>query len=353
MGLGLDHDIETALGAPLLDALPDLVLAFDAARTTRPVLFANRALRTALKRDPRHEPLGAVLGAAAADVIDAATTLRLGQCTTSTAAFDGRTVDTRLTRVTADVVVWVAADAGVQRGRSEELARSNFDLDRFAFVASHDLVEPLRMITAYLDLLAEMYGDGLDDKGRQYLGFALDGAVRMRALVDALLTLARVNGADPARHAAVALDEVVAETRSTLAVALAEAGARLDAPAGLPVVAGDRGQLGRLFANLVANAVKFGSTTVRIEAGPDDDGRVRVAVTDDGIGIDPEQRHAVFEMFRRLHPRARYGGSGMGLAICKAVVEGHGGEIGIEAGPGGGGTTVWFTLPRAPTKGDV
>ena len=339
--VGLDVGIGAVLGP-----LPDPALAFDGGRSTRPVVWANQALAAALGRDPTGEPLGAALGGATGDVIDAASGLRVGQCRTVSVELPDGNGNARVVRVDEDLVVVIAVDSQADA----ELRRSNLDLEQFAFVASHDLVEPLRMVTAYLDLISELYADRFDDKGRQYLDFAVDGAVRMRALVHDLLAFARLNGAGAAPHRIVDLDAVVAEARKGLEVTMADAQATVEVDGPLPAVLGDRGQLVQLVANVLSNAVKFApaaSAPVRVRASRADDGRlVRVEVLDRGIGIAPAQRAQVFELFRRLHPRSRYGGTGLGLAICKAVVTRHGGEIGIDEADGGG-TVVWFTLRAA------
>lgn len=363
-GLGL-LGISSAFEAAVFDALPDLVLAFDSARSTRPVVWSNAALIAAIGRNPVGEPLGSVLGGGAADVMDRAVRTRIGRASIgqSTLAFPGghaeRTLDTKVVRVGSDIVVWLATDRTAERAisrrhsdrlaaRNDELQRSNFDLGQFALVAAHDLMEPLRMVTAYLDLLGELYGDRLDETGHQYLGFAVDGADRMRSLINALLALARVNGSAPPTDS-VDLARVLADAADTVTIPLAESGA-IQAPATLPTVRGDRGQLVQLFVNVLANAVKFSpdGPQITVSAAPDARaGLARISIADAGIGIAADKREAVFEMFRRLNPRTRYAGSGMGLAICKAIVDRHGGDIGVDAAPGGG-TVVWFTLPIAP-----
>jgi signal transduction histidine kinase len=231
------------------------------------------------------------------------------------------------------------------RAENRELVRSNLDLDQFAYVASHDLVEPLRMVTSYLDLLSGRYADNLDEQARRYIGFAVDGAVRMRALVDDLLTLARVSSAE-SRIEDVDLEAVVRCVTEDLGVRIGETGASVRTGP-LPVVRGDAGQLTQALTNLVGNALKFGrpdlAPVVTVSAVRTDHGW-RVTVSDNGIGVRPEFRSQVFDMFRRLHPRTAYPGTGMGLAIAKKVVERHGGEIAV--GPTeDGGSAFWFTLP--------
>jgi signal transduction histidine kinase len=224
------------------------------------------------------------------------------------------------------------------------LRQSNFDLEQFAFAASHDLSEPLRMVTSYLDLLSSRYGDSLDERGGQYLAFAMDGADRMRALIEDLLDLARISTADRLATE-VPLGPLVQQVVLHVTGPDPEAVTTTVDP--LPNVVGDAPQLRRLFTNLIGNAVKFSDARpaqVAITAAKASEHLVRIEVVDRGIGIPAEHRDDVFKMFRRLHPRSAYPGTGMGLAMCKNIVERHGGEIGIEPGVPTG-TRVWFTLP--------
>lgn len=235
-----------------------------------------------------------------------------------------------------DVTAQREADARLQRA-NDELERSNAELQRFAYVASHDLSEPLRMVTSYCGLLAEDFGERLDDTGREYLGYAVDGALRMRTLIDDLLAYSRVSWvADAARR--VSLDEVFDAALRDLGGAIADAGADVVVEP-LPAVLGNPGQLGQLAANLLGNALKFRSpgtvprVTVSAETGG---GRVTLSVADNGIGIPDKHRERVFVMFKRLHGRGAYGGNGIGLALCKRIAELHGGAVWVEDAPGGG-----------------
>jgi len=225
------------------------------------------------------------------------------------------------------------------------LTRSNEDLEHFAYVASHDLQEPLRMVIAHLALLDRVAGDELDDAARQYMRFASDGAQRMKALVNDLLTYARVDssGAEPRW---CALDDVLDRVCEGLAQVVSEAGARVERGE-LPRVWADPGQLEILLTNLVGNALKFRSQEpprVLVEAAAR--GPVwQVAVRDNGVGFDAEHSERMFKMFQRLHDRGQFAGTGIGLAIAKRIVERHRGRIWAESGPDGG-ATFRFTLHR-------
>jgi PAS domain S-box-containing protein len=234
------------------------------------------------------------------------------------------------------------------RATSDELQRSNQELEQFAYVASHDLQEPLRMVTSYAQLLQRRHGAKFDGEAREFLDFMTDGAKRAQALIGDLLQLARVNSqARP--FAPVPLAEVLGDTLQSLRLAVAESGARITHDA-LPVVDADRRQIGQLLQNLVGNALKFRGARapqVHLSAARDaDSARWRIEVRDNGIGIDPQFHQRVFVLFQRLHLRGEYAGTGIGLAVCKKVVERHGGRIGVESVPGQG-AAFWFTLPDA------
>lgn len=255
-------------------------------------------------------------------------------------------------RVTA--IGYVAADIREERHTqarleeaARELARSNEELQQFAYVASHDLQEPLRMVSSYLQLIERRYGEVLDDDGREFIAFAVDGAKRMKALIDGLLAYSRVDTADR-RLAPTDLDEVLRRVTHDLGPTLEETGGRVEWHS-LPTVHGDAVQLAQLFRNLVGNALKFrAADPPRVEiAATDAHGAWELRVSDNGIGVEPEHRERVFEVFERLHPRNRYSGTGIGLAICRKIVHRHGGEIRIDDAPGPG-TTVVFTLPADP-----
>ena len=234
-----------------------------------------------------------------------------------------------------------------------ELERSNADLEQFAYMASHDLQEPLRMVSSFLGLLAERYEGRLDADADQFIQFAVDGARRMQNLINALLEYSRVTtrGRPPQpTDANVALQDAL----WNLQVAIEEAGATVTHDP-LPTVLADPTQLMQLFQNLIGNAIKFRRDeppTVHISARPAADagpaGKMwEFSVADNGIGIDPKFHERIFGVFQRLHTQRQYPGTGIGLAICKKIVERHGGRIWVESEPGKG-STFYFTLPAAP-----
>ena len=228
--------------------------------------------------------------------------------------------------------------------KAEELARSNRDLEQFAYVASHDLQEPLRMVAAYTQLLAERYRGRLDENAEKYIAYAVEGALRMQTLIQDLLAFSRLgrNGLGPAR---MDCNEVVEEALQNLRAAVEESGAVVQS-AGLPPVHANRTQLVQLFQNLIGNAIKFRGEQrpVITVTGEERDAMTVFAVADNGIGIAPEHLDLIFVIFQRLHTRDEYAGNGVGLAICKKIVEQHGGRIWVESQPGAG-STFRFSLP--------
>lgn len=242
--------------------------------------------------------------------------------------------------------------AGEQRHRAlvEALERSNADLEQFASVASHDLSEPLRMVTSYLGLLRRRYRGQLGTDADLFIDHAVDGATRMRSLIDDLLAYARVGRGEEGRRAPVDLDASVAATLRSLEATIGDAGAEVQVDP-LPEVAGDGPLLGQLFQNLIANALKFRGDrrpVVRVGARRDP-AAWRFEVADNGIGIDPALSDRIFRMFQRGRAGEGYAGTGIGLAICRRIVERHGGRIWVEPTPGGGATFV-FTIPDAPDR---
>lgn len=231
--------------------------------------------------------------------------------------------------------------------RSSELERSNEELTQFAYVASHDLSEPLRVIAGHVELLARRYDDQLDDTAREWISFAVDGCARMRILIDDLLRYSRV-GREVTR-VPVSLNDVLTTSQDRLAPALQAANAHLDV-GDLPVVTGDANALTQLFSNLLANAVKYASAehppAIRVFATRTQQGWA-VSVADNGPGIPAHQRDRIFRIFQRLHGRETPG-TGIGLAICRKVVETHGGTIAVTDTPGGGATFT-VTLPDGDT----
>ena len=226
----------------------------------------------------------------------------------------------------------------------ERLEASNERLEQFAHAASHDLQEPLRMVSSYLQLLEQRYEDELDVAAEEYLEFAVDGADRMRRMVDGLLEYSRVETqGDPLEP--VDLDDVLADVREDLQIKLAESNAELTAEA-LPEVRGDSNQLRQVFQNLLDNAIEYsGDDPPRIHVGAERDGAEwMVTVQDQGIGIDPAYADNIFEVFERLHTNEDHAGTGIGLALVERIVERHGGEIWLDSELNEG-ATFSFTLP--------
>ncbi len=228
--------------------------------------------------------------------------------------------------------------------KAEELRRSNQELERFAYIASHDLQEPLRMVGSYVGLLARRYKGKLDQDADEFINYAVDGVTRMQRLINDLLAYSRVGtkGREPVPTPS---GEVLKRALLNLKVAIEERNARIVCCEPLPVVLVDDRQLEQLFQNLIANAIKFNRQPVpEVEIMAErKDGLWVFKVKDNGIGIDPKFSERVFEIFQRLHTREEYPGTGIGLAVCKKIVERHGGKIWLESEPGKG-TTFYFSL---------
>ena len=252
-----------------------------------------------------------------------------------------------------DIVEWIGMASDITERKEYEreleqtnaqLQRSNAELERFAHAASHDLQEPLRMVSSYLQLLEQRYGDDLDGDAREFIEFAVDGADRMREMVDALLKYSRVNTYEE-DFESIDCETVLEEAMENLKIAINESEATITSDE-LPTVSGDERQLIQLFQNLLDNAITYAGEdppTVHVSAERRD-GEWMVSVRDDGIGIDPAKTDDVFEVFNRLHTSEEYGGAGIGLAICKRIVMTHNGRIWVESDPGEG-TTFSFTIP--------
>ncbi|MFC6718517.1 PAS domain-containing protein [Natrialbaceae archaeon GCM10025810] len=240
----------------------------------------------------------------------------------------------------------VVQDVTERREYQRKLEQSNERLEQFAYAASHDLQEPLRMVTSYLQLLERRYDEVFDEDGEEFLEFAIDGADRMRAMIDGLLEYSRVETqGDPFEP--LEMNEVVDDVLEDLQLRIEESDAEITVE-DLPRVEGDPDQIRQVMQNLLSNAITYsGDETPRVHVGAERRGRRWVlSVRDEGIGIDPEDTERVFTVFDRLHSRDEYEGTGIGLALCQRIVERHGGDIWVDSDPGEG-STFSFTLPAA------
>jgi len=256
------------------------------------------------------------------------------------------------------VVVLRPALANIQQGisqleltkqalqrNSEELARSNAELEQFAYVASHDLQEPLRMVASYTQLLARRYRGKIDSEADEFIGFAVDGATRMQTLIRDLLSYSRIMTQG---HSLLPADAKLACDIAcrNLQKSIEESGAKVTVGL-LPTVHADATQLTQLFQNLIGNALKYcdeRAPLIRVDATAADEAW-QFSVQDNGIGIESQYFERIFQMFQRLHTREKYSGTGIGLAICRRIVERHGGRIWVESQPGMG-STFHFAIPR-------
>jgi light-regulated signal transduction histidine kinase (bacteriophytochrome) len=243
----------------------------------------------------------------------------------------------------SNITVRKQAEEALRR-TAEDLARSNEDLGQFAYVASHDLQEPLRMVSGFVQLLQKKYGGRLDADADEFIGHAVDGAKRMQTLINDLLAYSRA-GARSWAPVTTDAGEALRKALDNLRTSVAEASAEVT-HGELPSVLADSGQLAQLFQNLIGNALKFRSAAppkIHVDACRRD-GHWQFSVRDNGIGIASEFQNRIFLIFQRLHTRKQYPGTGIGLAICKKIVDRHGGQIWVESQPGQG-TTFHFTLP--------
>jgi PAS domain S-box-containing protein len=245
---------------------------------------------------------------------------------------------------TRDVTEHKRAEIALQN-QQQELARSNAELQQFAYVASHDLQEPLRMITSYLELLERKYKGQLDDKADKFIAYAVDGAIRMQVLINDLLSYSRV-GSRGQDLELVDCEKILQNVLHNLQMSIEQSNAIITHTL-LPQVNADPSQLTQLFQNLISNALKF-----RQEASPqihitvqDTDNQWLFSVQDNGIGMEVQYLERIFIIFQRLHNKTEYPGTGIGLAVCKKIVEQHGGTLWVDSQPGRG-STFHFTLPH-------
>ena len=264
-------------------------------------------------------------------------------------------LDFRLTRVHLgdEAILLVILTDVTERKRAEEalmdavatVQRSNQDLEHFAYMASHDLQEPLRMVASYTQLLAQRYENQLDDKAQRYIHYAVDGATRMQRLINDLLTYSRVTTQGKAPEP-IDSHSVLGEVLRNLSAAIEESQAIIT-NGDLPTVRADATQLLQVLQNLIANAIKFrGKDVPHVHVSArEEGGEWLFSVKDNGIGIDAQYADRLFVIFQRLHSREEYPGTGIGLAVCKRIVERHGGRIWFGSEPGKG-STFYFTLPK-------
>ena len=242
------------------------------------------------------------------------------------------------------VVELQQADKELKR-HAVELVQSNQELQQFAYIASHDLQEPLRMVASYTQLLARRYKGRLDSDADEFIAFAVDGATRMQELINGLLSYSRV-GTRGRDFEPVDCEAVFDRTLANLKKSVEDSGANVTHDP-LPTLIADDMQLGQMFQNLISNSIKFRSDKaprIHVSAAQNGDEWI-FSVRDNGIGVDPEGTERIFVMFQRLHNRSEYPGTGIGLAICKKIAERHGGRIWIES-DSGKGSTFWFTIPQ-------
>ncbi len=289
----------------------------------RPLERLGREVRRTAQGDFEHE----IAGAGPRDLIELA-----------------EDVDSMRRRIVEELTLLQATHARLDE-QAQELQRSNAELEQFAYVASHDLQEPLRKVASFCQLLEQRYGEQLDERGQQYVWFAVDGAKRMQQLINDLLAFSRV-GQSAVRRSVIEMDAVVQQARVSLATAIEETRAQIDV-APLPQVRGEPGLLAVVFQNLIGNALKFhrDGAPPHVEVGVERDGdEWRFACSDDGIGIEPQHAERIFMIFQRLHSKEAYAGTGIGLAMCRKIVEFHGGRIWLDTEIAGR-TTFRFTLP--------
>jgi signal transduction histidine kinase len=231
------------------------------------------------------------------------------------------------------------------RETQQKLKQSNEELEQFAYAASHDLQEPLRTVSSYLTLLERRYANELDEDAIEFIEFAVDGADRMREMIQALLAYSRVDTRGQ-EFEPVSVGSLFERIEQDLTATIEERNATVSMPSTALTVIGDDNQLSQLFQNLVENALKYNDGQPRVDISATPQGEmVQFEVTDDGIGMDPDQTDDIFEVFQRLHTNEEFDGTGIGLSICRKIVDRHDGDIDIESEPGEGSTFI-VTLPQ-------
>ncbi len=228
---------------------------------------------------------------------------------------------------------------------NEELLRSNKELEQFAYVASHDLQEPLRMVSSFTQLLAQRYKDKLDQDAQEFIQYAVDGAVRMQILINDLLEYSRIESRGK-KFLKIDMHNVLGQVVNNLSIRIQEQNAMITND-DLPEVFADEGQMMQLLQNLIINSLKFCKDPPRIHvSAKEEKDQYIFSVKDNGIGIESQYYNKIFQIFQRLHPRDEYGGTGIGLAICKRIIERHGGKIWVES-VSGNGSVFYFTILKS------
>ena len=227
---------------------------------------------------------------------------------------------------------------------NKKLLQSNKELESFARVASHDLQEPLRMVSSFTQLLELQYGDKLDDRAREYIQFAVDGAHRMYNLLNGLLSYSRIQRKEN-MYTKVDLNHVLENVKKNLAIQITERNALIKSEK-LPVIHADENQINQLLQNIISNSIKFSNDPPKIYvSSKTESDKYIVSVRDEGIGIEAQYYGKIFQIFQQLHAKNEYEGTGIGLSICKSIIERHEGKIWVESEPGKG-STFFFSLPR-------
>lgn len=346
--------------ATIVESAADGILALDEDGRVRTANAAAARLLGLGVEDLVGEPARQVLGQDLPDGVGAGSSIRIDNAFARFLQADGDTFPAEFSCAP------IAAEDGVSQGQvivfrdiSEreqfiaELSRANEELERFAFAASHDLQEPLRLIANFNALLDRRYGDRLDEEGRTFIQHSIEAANRMQSLIADLLTYGRVEHEAQSPRSRIALGPIIEDVLKNLENTLSTAQGEVSVDE-MPIVSGIPSQLNQVFQNLIGNALKYRQAdtrpviTVRCEDAGDD---WKIIVCDNGIGISPQYAEIIFEPFKRLHGKNEFSGTGMGLAICRKIVESHDGVIWVEANPGGGSCFL-FTLPKADTDPD-